>query len=172
MATPLLGAAAMVLMFPYMVYRRAKMNIGRQALKPRRLKIRIGIMLVLLALFGAPSLLALDAEPALALLLGALAGFGLSRFALSHTKFDLEGATQYYVPNPWIGMALTGLLLARMAWRFWQMYPLLTQDGAPPPAFGALSPLTLLMLATILSYNAAYLFGILHHRYTAAKSMA
>jgi hypothetical protein len=162
--TPLLGTAAMVLMFPYMVYRRVKNHIGRQKLNPRRLKLRIGIMLVLLALFGVPAQMTLDPEAAAALLGGSLAGFLLSRFALGHTTFALEGEAQYYVPNPWIGMSLTSLLLARMAWRMWQMYPLFTQaDGAVPPAFGPLTPLTLLMLASILSYNAAYLLGILTH---------
>lgn len=164
MATPLLGTAAMVLMFPYMVYRRAKNNIGRQKLQPRRLKIRMGIMLALLALFGGPSLLTFDPQAALALAAGIAAGVGLSRFNLAHTTFTVEGADQYYVPNPWIGLSLTTLLLTRMAYRMWQMWPMLSgEDGATMPSFGTFSPLTLLMLAAILSFNAAYLLGILTH---------
>ena len=164
MATPILGTAAMVLMFPYMVYRRAKNNIGKQKLQPRRLKVRMGIMLVLLALFGGPSLLTLDPEAALALAAGIAAGVGLSRFNLAHTTFTVVGTDQYYVPNPWIGMSLTALLLTRMTYRMWQMWPMLSgAEGAAPPSFGTFAPLTLLMLATILSFNAAYMFGILTH---------
>jgi hypothetical protein len=70
---------------------------------------------------------------------GALAGAGLAWFALKHTRFDVREGRPGYTPNPWIGGALSVLLVARLAWRW---HDGAFSQGMAPGAANA-SPLTL-----------------------------
>jgi len=99
-----------------------------------------------------------------ALLAGAVGGVAVAWFSLRHTKFEMRNGAQVYVPNWIIGLALSLLLLSRMAWRFSQMYPLLAAQGTLPTSFnGVTSPLTAVLLGIVLAYHAAYSIGVLHH---------
>lgn len=163
MAVPLLPAAFAVLM-PWAIYRRVRMNIGRQALSPRRLKLRSTVMVILFVLFGVPGLLAGRLDVALALAAGVTLGLLVALLALRHTTFLQENGQEYYVPHPWLGLALVTLLLGRMGYRFWQMYPVMMQGGAMPATpLSTLSPLTLGLLSLILAYNMVFSIGLLRH---------
>jgi hypothetical protein len=161
-ALPLIALAVVL---PWSVYRRVRRNLGPQPLVPWRLKTRCTILLAVLGLIALPSLQQQNL-PALAALLGAgLAGVGVAAFALRHTRFEQRDGADFYVPNAVIGLVLSALLLARVAWRMVQMYPLLTQPGGPPPdALQALNtPLTTALIGLVLAYYAAYCVGVLRH---------
>lgn len=156
--------AVFAVLLPWSVYRRIRRNIGRQPLAPTRLKLRGGFVFAILALIAWTPVMSLDWMGILALLLGTLAGFGISVFALRHTKFETLDGAHFYVPNAIIGLALSGLLMARLAWRMVQLWPVLSQpDASPPYSFGAMSPLTLAMVGAVLAYYGAYYMGILRH---------
>lgn len=163
MAVHILPAAFAVLM-PWAIYRRVRMHIGRQPLNPRRLKLRSAVMICLLALFAGPAVVAGRLEAVAALAAGGTVGLAIAWFALRHTTFLEENGQEFYVPHPWLGLALSLLLVGRMGYRYYQMYPVLEQTGAMPPmALAALSPLTLGLLTLILLYNTAFSVGLLRH---------
>jgi len=163
MAVSLVPVAFAVLM-PWAIYRRIKMNIGRQPLDPRRLKLRSAVMVVLLALLAGPALFAGRLDAGLAIAAGGAVGLLIAWLALRHTRFIEEDGKEFYVPHPYIGLALISLLIGRMAFRYWQVGPVMAQSGGPPPLeLSALSPLTLGLLTLILLYNLAFSIGLLRH---------
>lgn len=168
MAVHLVPAAFAVLM-PWAIYRRVRMHIGRQKLDPRRLKLRSVIMAALLVLLTAPALLTGRPDAAFGLAAGATLGVLIALLALRHTRFLEEGGQEFYVPHPYLGLALTSLLIGRMAWRYYVMLPAMEQTGGMPPmGLAAMSPLTLGLLGLILVYNTAFSVGLLRHIATRA----
>jgi hypothetical protein len=123
---------------------------------------------VLLAL---PAMTHGDVDALLSLLAGTAIGAGVGLLALRHTRFEQADGAEYYVPHPWIGLALISLLLGRMGYRLWQLWPALQQDAALP-AFGAgpISPLTLGIVGLFLAYAGTLSLGLLLH--IAAKQRA
>ena len=112
--SPLLLSAAIA--FAYV--RRIRRHFGRQPYRARRALVR----LVLLAVAAAGLLLMAVLLPAtgvaLAIAGGLAAGTLLGTLAVAQTRIEREGDARWYTPNPWIGGALSVLLLARLAWRF------------------------------------------------------
>jgi len=131
MAAPALPLALLAILLPWSLYRRVRRNIGPQLLEPRRLKARIGVIAAVVVLIAFPILQRGDFAGLGALLAGVLAGAGVAWYSLRHTRFEQKDGKDYYVPNAKIGLALSTLLLARIAYRLWQVYPLLQ---APPAA--------------------------------------
>jgi hypothetical protein len=90
----------------------------------------------------------------------------LGLLGLQLTRFErgADGA-DVYIPNPWIGGALSALLLGRMVWRLAVVLPQMgTVAAHGAPAIGN-SPLTLLVLGLIIGYYISYYAGLLvHHR--------
>ena len=161
--------ALIALLLPLSIYRRIRRNVGRQPLGARRLKIRGGIMLavilvIAIALSAGGHLVALGALAA-----GALAGIGLSVPGLRRTTFGEDEKGVYYKPDPWIGLSLSLVLMARVGYRMVQLWPALSQPGMAPPAMGAPGPLTAALIGALLMYYVAYGMGVLRQ---AAKPRA
>lgn len=114
----MLSPAIFTVAIAFAYYRRIRRSFGRQPYRPARLYVR----LALLGLLGAALLFAAVSLPvagvALAIAIGSLAGATLGVFGVVHTQVEAAQDGRWYTPNPWIGGALSVLLLARLAWRF------------------------------------------------------
>jgi hypothetical protein len=160
----------MLPLMAWMVWRRMSRQFGRQPIQRKRMIFRV----VVFALVGC--LLALSGLHKIALTEGLLGGvliggaLGLLGLRLTHFEVDpVKG--DCYVPNPWLGAALTVLLLGRLVWRLMVVWPQLqhasTPAGADPmqPMGYTSSPLTMLVIGLLVGYYIVYFSGLLiHHR--------
>jgi hypothetical protein len=140
------------------MYRRVRRNIGRQNLHPRRAITSIVILsLVSLSIVGTSLqntnlLLGFGGG----LLLGALLGFA----GLRLTRFETTNEGHFYTPNTPIGVALSLLLIGRMAYRFWVLRDISTTPIHPPPMQ---SPLTFFIIGLTVGYYLVYQTGLFIH---------
>ena len=161
--------ALMIPVAVFAIYRRVRGNFGEQPIRRKRMIARIvmlSLVTVLLALSGLynPMLL-------VGLAGGIAGGAVLGTVGLRLTRFGQnERSEGVYIPNPWIGAALTALLLGRLAWRFLVAMPQLQDPamaaaaGHAPPPMGN-SPLTLAVFGLMVGYYLVYFIGLLvHHR--------
>ncbi|AXK71475.1 hypothetical protein DWG18_03650 [Lysobacter sp. TY2-98] len=143
----------------FSIYRRIRSHFGRQPWRPKRTIARV----VILSLFLVPLALLAVVRPTenWGIGVGAALGIGLGLLALRLMRFDTTGGQPGYTPNPWIGAALTGLLVGRMAWRF-------VSGGFTTPQTS--SPLTLAIAATVLTFYVVQGLGLMQRmkRMTAA----
>jgi hypothetical protein len=97
--------------------RRIRRHFGRQRYQPRRALARIVLLAVVLcALLVMAFVLP---QVAIGVAIGLVAGGVLGAIGLRHTRFEYSAGQGWYTPNPWIGGALSLVLLGRLAWR-WQ----------------------------------------------------
>ncbi len=156
-AAPLVG---------FIVYRRVRRNFGRQLLRPGRLAGR-SLFLAIVAgflLFGG---LAGGTGVSLAgwgVLLGLGAGGLLGWIGVRMTAFETVAGKHWYTPHPGIGLALTALMLGRLAYRFFAVRATAAAFTASDPSvLGNLqrSPLTLAIAGLLLGYYLVYNVGLL-----------
>lgn len=149
--------------FGFMLYRRYRRTVGRQPLVPRRLMFQAGVLavavlLLLVPLLGHPA----AAGTALAgLLVGGLVAVG----GLSLTQFERTADRDYYTPNTYLGLAVFGVFLARLAYNFTRVsaqMQALSATGQPPGLNGLTSNmLTAALLLMVLGYYLVYGAGLL-----------
>jgi hypothetical protein len=156
--TFLLGAAFVA----WVIYRRIRRNIGRQPVRAGRMQVRI-VMLALAALLISSRSLH---SPVLggALLAGLLGGAALGFIGLRHTKFETTEEGSFYTPHTYIGVSVSALLIARLAYRFVAIYTeahAAPQANADPFASFQKSPLTLAIFGVVVGYYVLYYSGIL-----------
>jgi hypothetical protein len=143
------------------MYSRFRRMVGRQRLS----KVRPWITLILFPLIIA--LLALSAlhhPERLALLAGGLVlGVLLAVYGLRRTQFEVTPQGWFYTPNAHLGIALSLLFVARIAWRFVEIYML--DPGVPRDMreFGS-SPLTLGVFGLLAGYYIGYAIGLVRWR--------
>ena len=162
-----LAPAGFAVLFVFMMYRRFRRLFGRQPVQPARMKRRIGILLVVGALLLARGLFAPATGFATAAGLGG--GIALALLGLRLTVFETTPQGRFYTPHGGIGLAISGLLAARLAYRFWQIAPLMQQAhtaGENPFAAFQRSPLTLAIFALLIGYYVTYYAGVLMRRQT------
>jgi hypothetical protein len=167
MMAPNMIPALMVPLAAFAIYRRVRGNFGPQPIRRKRMMARVAIFAVLAVVFALTGLY----DPMLlAGLAGGIAGGAvLGMVGLRLTRFGQnEQGADVYIPNPWIGAALTVLLIGRLAWRFLEVMPqikdpaLAAAAGHAPPMG---SPLTLAVFGLMVGYYLAYFIGLLvHHR--------
>lgn len=151
----------LVPLIAWRIYARVRRQIGRQRLAPARTRIAVvafPLLVLLLAAAALPQPLRL-AWLAAGLVLGAVLG----SFALRHTRFEVAPEGLYYTPNAHLGVAVSLLLVGRIAWRFYQVS---TFDPAHVPASGdfARSPGTLAVFGILAGYYVRYAIGLLRWR--------
>jgi hypothetical protein len=156
--TPIL----MVAILGFAIYRRVRRTIGRQALQPKRMQVRMGFF----ALAGIITLAFSfrSVELAGSLLGGVLAGAALGYFGLRHTKFETTSEGQFYTPHLYVGLFVTVLFLGRIAYRFIFLYPMMqaaTKVNESPFAEYQKSPLTLAIFGVVIGYYVAYYAGVI-----------
>ncbi|NID16274.1 DUF1453 domain-containing protein [Luteibacter yeojuensis] len=151
----------------FAVYRRVRGSFGRQPIRTKRMTVRVVIFAIVIGLTMLSGLQ--DIRLAEGALGGAVAGAALAiLLGLRLTRFEIGGdGADYYIPNPWMGGALSALLLGRLAWRFLLLAPAMAGGAltdAQGPAPGN-SPLTMAIVGLTIGYYLAYYSGILvHHR--------
>lgn len=158
LVTPMLVA----IFVAWAIYRRVRRNIGRQRVQPTRMRFRMIVLGVVGALALAAS--ARNVELVAALAAGIVGGVALAWLGLRHTKFETTPQGSFYTPHTWIGLAVSALLLGRIAYRFMVVYPVAhaaSQVGANPFAAYQKSPLTLAIFGVVVGYYIAYYGGVL-----------
>ncbi len=132
----------------WIYYRRIRRQFGRQQWRPGagRWVRMILLALLLVGVCVAASTIANAWLPVAAgIAIGALLGW----LALRHTHIETVDGTRWYTPNPWIGGALSLLLVGRLAWR-WSQWGFMTGGSAAAMQQG--STLTLAFVSTLLAY--------------------
>jgi hypothetical protein len=158
LVTPMLVAAFVA----FAVYRRVRRNIGRQRVQPMRMRSRIILLGVIGALVLAVS--ARNGELFGAMTAGIAGGVALAWLGLRHTQFETTPQGSFYTPHTWIGLAVSALLVGRIAYRFVVVFPMAqaaSQVGANPFAAYQKSPLTLAIFGIVVGYYIAYYAGVL-----------
>jgi hypothetical protein len=144
-----------------LVYRRLRRSFGRQPLRPVRMRIRIGILLVL----GCSLLPAAlrDWQLLMGNLAGLSAGVALGVWGARRTRFQEYGGIRHYVPHTVTGIAVSLLLVGRLVYRMIVLYSMNRAEGAdadPMQEFGSpamfQSPFTLALLYVVIGYYVCY----------------
>jgi len=153
--------AGLALFIAWRLYSRIRRMVGRQKSRAWRHWFATIFFPVLLTMLAIAALAHPEAEAALAL--GIAAGVGLAIWGLRKTRFETTATGYYYTPNAHIGIALTLLFVARIAYRFYELQAIGAQSPAGMQDFGR-SPLTLAVFGTLAGYYVAYAVGILRWR--------
>ena len=156
MAAPLLPA-----LMPYLAtagigwiyYRRIRRSFGRQPWQPKRTMFRLAILSLAVVGLGFAAVFLPHAGWGIAA--GMAAGAVLGWLALRHTHVGAVDGKRYYTPNPWIGGALSLLLIGRLVWRWNQG----AFAGGAMQASQQASPLTLAVAAALVGYFVANNIG-------------
>lgn len=154
-----LGVVALV---AWRLYARIRRMVGRQTLSRVRPWVTVVVFPVLLAVLLLGSL----AHPvnALTLAAGVGAGIVLGVYGLRLTTFDATPQAPFYTPNAHLGIALSLLMLGRVAYRMAQVYGLVDSAPAAAPTEFFRSPLTLVIFGTLAGYYVTYAIGLLRWR--------
>jgi hypothetical protein len=151
-------------LIPLLIYRRLRRSFGRQPLSRTRMTLR---MVILGALGASLSLAALRSAAFLAgAAAGAAFGVALALWGAKRTRFLTQNAQLYYVPHTYAGIAVSLLVVGRIAYRLVQVYspgglvPAGTGTGdsfaGTAPASMVQSPLTLGIVFVLIGYYLCY----------------
>lgn len=157
-ATHALATTAFIAFIAWRLYARMRRIIGRQKLHPVRPWITVSLFPLLLILLG----IATPSRPLVetSLLCGIAVGIGLGILGLRLTRFEVSAEGLFYTPSAHLGIALSTLLVCRIAYRFIVTGFPGAQGSAAPPA-APLTPLTLLLIGTLAGYYCMYAIGLL-----------
>ena len=157
-SSPLVIGAVLALI-AWRIYRRVRRNIGQQPLRPRRALISVSILGLFSILFIGISL----RQPHLLMGIGGglLAGVLLGLTGLRLTRFETTAKGHFYTPNTPIGVALSILLVGRLAYRFMIFRDMAAVPNHPPPFQ---SPLTFFIFGLTAGYYIVYQTGLFIHR--------
>jgi hypothetical protein len=160
-SSTLLVPAGIAVLVGWRMYARIRRMVGRQRLS----KVRPWLTVVLFPLLAALLLLGSIAHPlgALALVAGGAVGVALGQWGLHLTRFEVTPLGLFYTPNAPLGIALSLLLVVRIAYRLVRVYLASGAFGDAQTTFGR-SPLTLLIFGMLAGYYVAYAIGLLRWR--------
>ena len=141
--------------------------VGRQRLSKIRPWITLTIFpaLILLLGFAAHS----HTERLWWLAAGLMAGLLLGIFGISKTRFDPTPQGLFYTPNAHLGVALSLLFVARIIYRFVEVYYLEPEMLHGIEDF-ALSSLTLAVFGLLAGYYIFYAIGLVRWRFRVLRS--
>ncbi|MDQ2800108.1 MAG: DUF1453 family protein [Armatimonadota bacterium] len=154
-----------VAVFGFLLYRRYRRTVGRQPLVPKRLTFQVILLAGITLLVFVPLL----AHPLTVVegLAGLLVGGLVGLVSLRLTQFERTPDRDYYTPNTYLGLAVFGVFLARIIYRYTQVSSQISAPHAagpmPPGAMSALtsSPLTVALLLMVIGYYLIYEGGLL-----------
>ena len=135
----------------FLIVRRARRHIGPQPVEELRILLRLGW----LVFCGVCIIASASAEAYGVAAFGFVVGVSLSVVGLSLTRWEGRGIDRRYIPNSWIGLGLTTLLLGRLAYR------LLFADPSAAVSVATLNPATLALILLLFGYNFGYQTGVL-----------
>jgi len=146
-ALPALLPYALTAGIGWMYYARIRRQFGRQPWQPRRTLARIALLALVLVSLVLAGIFVPHAGWAVAT--GLASGLALGFYGVTLTRIEAAQGMRSYVPNPWIGGALSALLLGRLAWR-------VLHGGFMQQAGAGASPLTLAFAAALIGYYLTY----------------
>ena len=149
------------------MYSRFRRMVGRQRLSRVRPWITLTIFPALILFIGLATLS--HPQRLLWLAAGLLAGALLGVFGLGKTRFEPTPQGLFYTPNAHLGVALSLLFVARIAYRFIEIYAI---DPTVPHGMDdfARSPLTLAVFGLLAGYYVAYAVGLVRWRYRVLRA--
>jgi hypothetical protein len=157
-STPVFGA--LLALIAWRMYKRIRRNIGRQPLRPRRALTSI----VIFSLFSVAIVYLSFQLHQPHLLLGIVGGLALGVLlgwvGLRLTRFETTAEGHFYIPNTPIGVALSLLLVGRLAYRFMVIRDAAIAPNHPPPMQ---SPLTFFIFGLMAGYYIVYQTGLFIH---------
>jgi hypothetical protein len=144
----------------FALYRRYRRTFGPQQLKPRSMIGRAVVLSIICAVFLT---LLPTAKGFLFAGLGTALGVGLGLLGLKLTRFESRLDGRYYIPNGWVGLAVSALFLGRVAARSVEMLHFQAETAAAgdPMASMQRSPFTLGVLFVVATYTISYSAGLL-----------
>ena len=145
----------------FVLYRRLRRTFGRQRVTPKRMALRMVLLCVVCTLLLVRSSVTTASLGAAAA--GLVLGVGLAMVGLAHTKIEAIAESKFYIPNKWIGLAVTALFHGRLAARLFTVSERATQvpSGVSPYAGLQQSPLTLGLFFLLAGYYVTYYAGVL-----------
>jgi hypothetical protein len=151
---------ALVALIAWRMKSRMRRLIGRQRLSRVRPWITLVIFPLLLTGLAYAALQQPLPNLVAYLVTGIAVGIGLGVFGLRLTRFEVTTDGLFYTPSAHLGVALSALLMCRIAYRFAVTgFPDPSAASAPPGA--GLTPLTLLLIGTLAGYYTAYAVGLI-----------
>jgi xanthine/uracil/vitamin C permease (AzgA family) len=152
---------ALAPLLAWRVYARIRRMVGRQRLSRVRPWITLAVFPLVIALLclaaaGVPRGLAWMAA-------GLAAGTLLGVFGLRRTTFEPTPQGLYYTPNAHLGIALSLLFIARIAYRVVEVLVIAPAAGRAPGDFAS-SALTLAVFGLLAGYYVAYAIGLVRWR--------
>jgi hypothetical protein len=165
--TTTLILVALLPLVAWRAYARIRRLVGRQRLS----KIRPWVTLAVFPLIIALLALGAHAHPERLIWLaaGLLLGAGLGRFGLAKTTFEATPQGLFYTPNAHLGIALSTLFLARIVYRFVELYALGPAAGKGADDFAS-SWLTLAVFGLLSGYYMSYALGLVRWRFCVLRA--
>jgi energy-converting hydrogenase Eha subunit A len=152
------------------IYSRTRRMVGRQKSSPRRQWATIILFPLVIVMLGYTITLQQNALIAFTALLGGMVCGGLLGYLGNRlTRFEHTAEGLFYTPNAHLGIALSLLLFARIAYRF-TVTGLPNVSPGPGPTTPVNSPLTLILFGMLASYYVSYAVGLLLWRRAALRS--
>lgn len=155
--TPIVAAVLAPLIL-WRVYKRVQRLMVRQRSQPWRHWIAVVLFPLLVLGLGIGAMFHPIALAAL--VAGVSVGAALGMVGLSKTRFERLGTDFYYTPHAGIGLAVSLVFIARLAYRGYEFYTLGAQQQ---PDFGR-SPLTLIAFGIMAGYYFTFATGVLRYR--------
>ncbi len=149
---------ALIAFIAWRLYWRFRRSIGRQRFVAARSWLSVTLFPLLLVLVG----IGLRFQPPVmgwSLAGGLVLGIAIGLVGLRLTRFEVTAEGLYYVPSAHLGIALSTLLVARIAYRYLSAGTLPGNPGAP--AAMHLTPLTLALVGMLGGYYVTYAVGLL-----------
>ena len=170
MTPPTASTLATIALVPLLAWRvivRFRRASGRQRLSRYRGPITLTLYSLLVGAIALANLR--DPLHLLAFAIALAVGGCLAAFALRRTRFEPTRTGLYYTPHGPIGICVAVLFLARLAYRFVEVYVI---DTAAPRSFAefAHSPLTLGAFGLLAGYYAWYMLGLMRWRYRVLRA--
>jgi hypothetical protein len=150
-------------LFVFVIYRRFRRNFGQQPLRPIRMQVRIGVLIIVGGLL-LPTAFRSGAFLA-ATIAGVAAGAALAVWGGSRTRYVKISNQLYYVPHTYTGVAVSLLFVGRLVYRIIQIYTNAhatravaaeASNQAFVPSSMLTSPLTLSLFFVLMGYYVCY----------------
>ncbi|MGO8930857.1 MAG: hypothetical protein ACLQU3_28710 [Limisphaerales bacterium] len=155
------GLLLLFLLFAWRIYTRFRRMVGRQRLSKVRLRMTLAVytpLIVLLCFAGRE-----HPERLLWLAGGLGLGFLLGLFGLKKTRFEPTQQGLFYTPHAHLGIFLSLLFAARIAYRLLEVYAIKPAAQHGHDDF-ARSPITLVVFGLLAGYYITYAIGLLRWR--------
>jgi hypothetical protein len=147
----------LICLVAWRVVRRIRHNTGRHLVRPGRMTFRIVLFSLITILLAGVS--HHQTRSMLGLAGGLAAGALVGLFGVHLTRFETTGEGTFFLPNTYLGIAVSFLLVARLMYRVTLLYAVANETENKEPAF-VLTPFTLFTFGLLAGYYITYYLGI------------